>query len=251
MGPKSLAALGIAAYLLFLAAGIPASFLAERARSATSGMVQLTDPEGTLWNGKARATILPPRALAIPVDAIQWRFRPARLLAGELAFAAQLSAGSLAADLEAARGLSGWAMRDLRASGDASSLSAFVPLLATWRPAGPVRLSAPRLAWDGRELRGEAALEWRAATTSLSDLKPLGAYKLDLVATGGPAKLTLATLEGPLAIRGEGRFDASTGVTFSGEARADAAQARALEPLLALMGPRRPDGAHALEWRLR
>ena len=40
-------------------------------------------------------------------------------------------------------------------------------------------------------------------------------------------------------------------ITFSGEARGQGANAAALEPLLNLMGPRRPDGARSIEVRIR
>ena len=40
-------------------------------------------------------------------------------------------------------------------------------------------------------------------------------------------------------------------MTFSGEARGEGANAAALEPLLNLMGPRRPDGARSIEVRIR
>jgi hypothetical protein len=40
-------------------------------------------------------------------------------------------------------------------------------------------------------------------------------------------------------------------ITFNGEARAEAASAKALEPLLNILGPAKSDGARALEWQLR
>lgn len=251
MRPRSMAALGVVAYFLFVAAQVPASFVAERALASTGGVVQLTGPEGTLWNGTARGTISPPRSPAMPLDRVAWRFLPSRLLAGDIAFAMHAGAGSLAAHFEAARGFSGWSLREVRASAEASALANFAPIPASWRLTGKLTLTAPRLDWDGRQLEGEAALEWRNAATALTEVTPLGSYKAQGQASRGPAKFTLATLEGPLAIQGEGQFVAPADLTFTGQARPDAAQAKALEPLLVLLGPKRPDGAHALEWRSR
>ena len=63
-------------------------------------------------------------------------------------------------------------------------------------------------------------------------------------------ELKVTTLEGPLRITGQGTLASPARLAFSGEARAEGDAAKALEPLLDLLGARRPDGARALEWRL-
>jgi len=60
----------------------------------------------------------------------------------------------------------------------------------------------------------------------------------------------VTTIKGPLRVTGSGTASPSSGFTFKGEARGEGEAAKALEPLLDLMGPRRPDGARALELRL-
>ncbi len=251
MRPVSLAVLGVAAFVVFLAVGVPASFVAARIAAATNGVVNLTDTQGTIWEGSGRAVIATPHALPVVIDNVSWRFNPARLIAAEMSFALRFTLANAAGEVEAARGFAGWKARSLAVKGEAGSLVSLVPLVATWQPGGEVTLTALVLAWDGNALAGEAQLEWRQASTSLSPVKPLGTYRAVVTATGGPAKVLVSTTEGALRITGEGSIESPSRWRFSGEARAEPAQAGALEPLLGLMGPKRADGAAGLEWRTR
>jgi general secretion pathway protein N len=104
--------------------------------------------------------------------------------------------------------------------------------------------------WKDGEARGAANVEWRDAAVALTDVKPIGSYRLEARGEGGPARLSVTTLSGPLRISGKGEATATRG-SFSGEARGEGDSAKALEPLLDLLGPRRPDGARALEVRLQ
>ena len=237
----ALAALGLAAYLLFLAALTPATFIAARVEAASRGTLRVTEAAGRWWRGEAR----------VNGHLVTWSFVPARLFAGRIAFDVRAAAPGLVAELEAARTFGGFQARDLRASGDASALAALLPMLSTLRPSGALTLSAPRLDWDGQQLRGAAQAEWRGAALALSEVRPLGSFKASLESIEGPSRITVATIEGPLRINGQGTLAPTGALAFTGEARADAAQAAALEPLLSIMGPRRPDGAYSLDWRSR
>jgi len=247
----ALAALGLAAYLLFLVATVPVSFIAARAAAATQGALRLTDTAGPWWRGEARVRWSPPGGVPLDIERVTWTLLPTRLFAGRIAFDVRAASPGFGAELEAARAIGGWQARGLQARGDASALAAFMPLLSTFRPSGPVTFTAPRLDWDGERLRGAAQAEWRGAGLALSEVRPLGSFKASLEAADGPAKITLATIDGPLRLNGQGTLTSPGAFTFTGEARADAAQAAALEPLLAAMGPRRPDGAYSLDWRSR
>lgn len=245
----ALAALGIVAYLTFLVATVPAPFIAARVLDVTKGAVMLTGAQGTLWHGDAKARIFPRRGLPVEVEALSWRFQPARLLAGRFSFDVKLGAAGLAGEMEAARAPGGWQVRDLVVRGEAAGLPAFAPILAALRPAGAVTIAAPRLDWNGEDLRGDAMAEWRGASVGWSEVRPLGSYRASLRAAQGPAQVSVVTLDGPLRVTGQGTLTPPMGLAFSGEARADAAQAPALEPLMALIGAKRADGAHAIEWR--
>lgn len=240
-----MAVLGVTAYGLFIAATIPARLVAQRI--AVPGTLELVDAQGTLWNGTARAT-LAAGGPAVSVDTLRWRFLPARLASGRLAFAVDAAGAGLEGQGEIARGFAILEARALNVRADVAALAAFAPLPEAWQPQGRVTISAPALAWESGHARGAATVEWRDAAVALSSVRPLGSYRIDARGDGGPAKFAVTTLEGPLRVAGSGSFVPPAALAFSGEARAEGAQAAELEPLLNLLGPRRPDGARALEW---
>ena len=245
----SFTALGLAAYSIFLLTKIPAAYVGAQMQSALPGRIEVTDAAGTLWHGKARVSFAASRN-RVTLDAVDWDFVPSRLFTGEVAFDARARGPGLQGAAQVAHGFTGWRVRALKADGDAAGLAIVVPILAAWRPAGPVAISAPEVAIRGREVKGSVELVWRDASTALSAVRPLGSYSATWRADSDPGTIEVTSLKGPLRVTGKGTTSPSTGFRFSGEARAEGEAAKALEPLLDLIGPRRADGARALELRL-
>jgi general secretion pathway protein N len=247
MRTPALAALGFAAYLVFLVAKIPASFALAHGHHA--GMMEVLEASGTVWRGGARVVLNTP-AGPIAVDRLEWSWRPTRLAAGRFAFDIGATSAGMEARAEGARTFSQWEARDLTVRGDAAAMTVLVPWIAPFGPQGQVAITSPQLASDGQELHGQARIEWKAAAVALSEVKPLGSYRADIEAEGRVGKVTITTLEGALRIAGTGTLTPPARFAFDGEARAEGPQAKALEPLLLQMGPRRADGAQVLAWRL-
>lgn len=248
MGPLRLAVLGVVAYGVFLLATLPAALVAPRIGEATRGQVTLAGATGTVWNGAARATIAT-RGAIVAIDELRWRFLPARLAAGRLAARIEAGMGAARAQGEVSRGPLAWRVEGLRASGDASAFVPFVPLAAAWQPAGAIVVDAPDLAWDGERLAGAATAEWRDASLSLSAARPLGTWRVEATGEGQAIRVSLSTTKGPLRLSGNGTLATTGRLAFLGEARAETGREAELEALLALLGPRRADGARALELR--
>jgi len=244
------AAVGIPAYVLFMVLTTPASFIASRAREATEGRVSFTETEGTLWNGSMRAHVDAP-AGTVDFDRIAWRLLPSKLVEARIAFDVEVDSQNARAKAEVLRGWSEWEARGGAARISAPVIAALFPLAAAWRPEGAVNVKADHVRWSDREMRGPVTVEWLDAAVSLSSVKPLGAYRLIANGAGEAVSLAISTLSGPLVLKGKGEARIPGGITFSGEARAEGSEASQLEPLLDLMGPRRPDGARAIEVRLR
>lgn len=245
MRARGFVVLGIVAYAAFAAAIVPARFIAQKV--ALPPGVALSGVDGTVWRGGAQAEITAGGASA--QARLRWRFLPASLVSGRVAFALDADGSGLEAHGIVARSLTGYQARDVRVSADAAQLAAAAPLLGAWRPEGALTLSAPALAWNDGHARGTARAEWKNASLALTDVRPLGDYRIEASAEGGPAAFTVTTLDGVLRIAGHGSFAPPDTLAFSGEARAAGPSAAALEPLLNLLGPRRADGARTLEWR--
>ena len=240
--------LGVAAYGVFLVATLPASLVAPRVAAATKGQAALTNVGGTVWNGSARVGVAA-RGAAFTLDEVRWEFLPSRLLAGRAAFAVTARLGTLTGEAEVARTPLAWRADGVRVQGDAGAIPAFLPLAAAWQPAGELALAAESVTWDGNAASGTATLEWRDAALALSPVRPLGTWRAEARAEGATAKVALATVKGPLRLSGEGTLAIPGRLAFTGEARSEAGRERDLEAVLALLGPRRPDGAHAISIR--
>jgi len=245
-----LAVLGVAAYAAFLVGTMPASVLLARGHGALPAKYEVRGSAGTAWRGRADVVVSTAGG-SLHLEILEWRWLPAALLGGRMAFAIHARAPGLDARYEGGRSLARWDLRGLEARGSAASMVALLPWLAPWRPEGDVMVTSPRLDTDGREVRGEARLEWRNAAVGLSEVKPLGSYRADIRAEGTTGNVALTTLQGPLRVTGQGTLTPPDRLAFTGEARAEGEQARALEPLLNLMGPARPDGARAIAWQVR
>src|SRR5688500_9657894 len=250
MRPGSLATLGIAAYSVFLVATMPARWLAARAAAASPGAYEVRTVNGTIWKGDAQAVVRVGSG-TFTIDRAEWDFLPSRLLRGRVAYAMSLRGAGFEARYEAARSAAGWSLRDLDARADAALAAAALPWIGAWRPEGMVLAASPALELSERELRGELRLDVKGASTALSEVRPLGSYRADVVAEGPTARVNVATVEGPLRLSGQGRLEFPSRFAFNGEARGEGANAAALDPLLNLFGPARPDGARAIDWRTR
>lgn len=244
------AAFGIPAYAVCLVLAAPATFIADRASRALDGKLHASDSEGTLWSGSLRARLDAPGG-AVNIDRLAWRLMPRPLLEGRIAFDVSVESRDVNGRAEIGRSWSQWQARNAAARAEARILPSFFPLISAWRPEGPVSVDARDLRWTERETRGAVVLEWREASVALADLRPLGSYRLAIEGGGESARLVLSTLRGPLRVAGQGEARSAGSIRFSGEARAEPDAAAALEPLLNLMGPKRPDGARAIEVNIR
>jgi general secretion pathway protein N len=244
------ALVGVPAYLVSMVLTTPATFIGARAASAAGGQLRVSDAEGNLWSGSLRATLDAPGG-PFALDHVTWRFLPGEVLRGRIGFDVSVDSREAQGSAQLLRGISQWEARGANARVDARALPVFYPIVAAWRPEGSVNVSADGVRWNEGDVQGSLNLEWRDASVALSDVKPLGTYRLAAQGVGESVKLALTTIAGTLKMSGQGEVKLPRGATFSGEARGEGPSSAALNPLLDLMGPRRADGARAIEVRIR
>ena len=249
MRAAPLVLLGVVAYAAFAVATMPARFAAAQVEQRARNTLHVHDASGTIWHGAAHAQVDAGGA-RIALDNVAWRWLPAELLAGRMAFAIDARSGDAQATGVVARSVALWHARGSLDAPAAFAATAY-PLLGTWRPEGRLAVRTDGIAWNDREARGEAVAEWRDAAIGLSDVRPLGSYRVNLHADGGAMKIDASTLQGALRIAGQGSLTPPGNFAFNGEARAEGPNARTLEPLLDRLGPKRADGARTLQWRTR
>ena len=256
MGTRNWIVLGASAFIAFLIALIPATLLAPLLAAHLPPALQVKSSEGTIWRG---ALILAKLSRAGAPSRLTWRFRPERLLRGELAAELVLSEDRCRIGAIAGRGLSGMTVGDVTGICRAERIAELLPALAIWQPRGVVSTSGGSLALRSHRangvvvidrIEGEQAVNINGLGVAQSTLESLGTYRFDLKGDGTGLRVNLATVTGPLRLSGDGRYLAPAAATFTGKAAAESAEAAALEALLKLLGPRLPDGSVAIDLKL-
>lgn len=248
--------------LVTLVLQFPARWVAGGLHAATGGAVSLADVRGTVWDGSGVLVIAGGAgsldAVSLP-GRLAWRLRPGRLPGGA---AGATSSPGLVATLTQDCCL----RQPLRASAthggegvtvrlDALDWHAPAQLLsglgAPWNTLGfdgLLRLSGSdlqlrRSPWGGLALHGRLVLAADGLSSRISHVRPLGSYRLELDGgaapggDGGGTQLTLATLDGPLQLSGEGAITPG-GLRLRALARAEPAYAQDLANVLGLIGNR-------------
>jgi general secretion pathway protein N len=245
---------GVAAVLAVLLSQAPASFADVALSQATQGRVRLADASGTLWRGRGRvllADVAPPSGNDRPSGVLRaasgvvipgsfsWRLAFWPLLVGVLD--ARIEHDSMRQPV-LLTGRPG----ELRATPGTLTLPpvALDRLGSPWntiRPTGALSVS-----WDNMTVRagrfdGRTTVELSQVASALTPVRPLGAYRIEVVGSGAQAQVRMNTLSGPLRLAGSGTWDARSGLRFSAEATVDEVERARLEPLLSLMGRRDGD----------
>lgn len=233
----------VAVGLLSAVAHLPASLLDARLAAATDGRWRLASAKGSLWQGSGQLMYAGSQGEVLPMSTLAWRWQPAALrsLAMQWDIDADGQTGSL--QLKAA----GVALHNLQLQLPVAALTGFSSKWHSARLGGQLQLQLGQMAWQAGRVEGQAALAWVAASSPLSRIQPFGSYALDVQGQGEQVQLVMRTVQGPLQIQGQGRYDAN-GLQFAGTASSEPAQYEALKPVLLMLG--KPDGPNSVAWRL-
>ncbi len=228
---------GVLAYVAFLLATLPASWLAWGLQHLSQGKVLLDQTAGSAWVGAGRLYVSDNKGSDHELGRAHWRLSAARLLLLQVHTQVRLSGQQ--SDLFANVTLTPWrlSLSETRMSASAQLATLFYPPASLFAPQGQLRLRTDSLALGRAGLQGAAELYWDQAGSDLSALRPLGDYRVDIDARGKEATLKLTTAKGPLDLTGQGRWQVlgSGQLQLSGTARATA-RADELQALLRLMG---------------
>jgi len=234
----SLVLAAVLAAALTVVVRAPAAWLGDWLQS--HGRLRLVDARGTLWNGSAMLGLSDGRQITLVPGRVAWRLELAALVSGRAA--ARLAHPWLAAPLSLSLGAGTLSLEAGSAELPAAALAALGAPFNTVRPGGALELRWSDFELRDRVLVGELRIDWRAAQSALSNVAPLGDYRLSVRGAGSGAHLRLDTLSGPLRLEGSGSLGAA-GLRFKGVASAEPQMRPALNGLLGVLGPRSGDNA--------
>jgi len=238
---------GLLIVLLTVIAVLPAAWLTPAVEQQSAGRLTLGDPQGSVWRGSALIGAVNDGAVApLLPGRFSWQLSPLLLLGRVDALLQNKEA--LSAPLPITGSWQQWRLGSTAVLLPAERLVALGAPLNTLQPSGQMRLSWEELLLTrskngvaGVAIDGRMLLEMTDIASTLSPIKPLGAYRLQLDWHGEQATLTLATRSGPLMLEGAGQF-AGGKLRFSGQAHAQEGQEERLAILLNLLGQRRQVG---------
>lgn len=226
---------GICLYVLFLAATVPARMADGIANHFSDGKIRLSGAKGTLWHGSATLGILGRSS-----GEFSWQIKPAELFLGRLHLV--LSEGEMGpADILLSP--SGAELKHVSLTLPASILSLAGKPVEAFRPSGALRVKAEDFMLTD-SAKGDISAEWSNADASLGRVHPLGTYQILASGTGQGMAISLATVNGPLILKGGGSWSKKDGLKFSatGESKDEG-----LEDLLRVIGNPMGGGVYSLK----
>ena len=222
------------AALAVVAIRAPAAWVADALAERTR--LRLVDARGTLWHGSALIGVSNGRQTTLLPGRLEWTLTGLR--SGHVW--ARATHPWLTNPLELGLATSGLRFAKGSARLPAAALAATGAPFNTVRPGGVLEVTWTEGILTRGGLTGELQVDWRDAQSALSQVVPLGSYRLRVAGRGGPPSVELLTLSGPLEIRGHGTIEGSH-VRFSGVATAERDMRPALDGLLGLLGMRSGD----------
>jgi general secretion pathway protein N len=129
----------------------------------------------------------------------------------------------------------------------ASIMAVGAPQLGPYQLQGSLEASSEHLVLDAGGMNGQITVDWLRAASGLSEIRPLGDYRIMLQGNGAAVDAQLSTLSGKLQLAGKGGFDATSGMRFTGTAQAaDSSAESELNELLHHIGPEIRPGVFTL-----
>jgi general secretion pathway protein N len=231
----ALAVIGL--YVASLIATAPAGMMEWMLPRLTHDRVLLVQPEGGFWHGKARNLMVKTADGGLrSMGSVNWEILFLPLLKLELAVRVELADGQNNSRGIIAAGFGKLHLRQMRATLPASLLSEFMPTWQTWRPNGALKFNTDEFAISQQGVRGVAALEWRNASLGLSQVNPLGDYRVKIQGDQKIAQISVSTISGMLHLVGKGEWKMSDGLSFRGTALGDPSRKAELRDFLRLLG---------------
>ena len=246
MSYRLLAAIGITAYLMLLVATLPATMLDAALAHASNGRLRMVQAEGTLWSGSAQIEILDARqrtSIAIPMS---WRVSLRTLWRAQLGCEIELDRSGRYIPVTLSRNALKLSGADLNVS--AAVFGIALPQVAPLALGGTLLAHISSLEVTRTDIRTDAHIQWRDASSALVRVVPLGNYQAQVGNSPPGLTLTLHTLQGPLQIEGKGAWNPGMRASFAGSATTPLEHRAALSPLLRLIASENTDGSFALQY---
>jgi hypothetical protein len=230
---------GLLFYFLFLLIQLPVAWLITKLPADTP--IRFGDAKGTLWNGTLEDIIWQVNYDRIRLGHLSWSWLPAEILSGRIGFKFELTQAGNPLTGVLLLGKNNHTLKNVQGRVDAALLGVASRPFGLLQPQGSLVLDIANLYQSANRIHGAARLDWQGARSGLV-ASSLGDYRAELKADpdGRRARIEVTTLQGPLAIIGNGQYQ--PGKDLQGSLRLTPPQdenGKVFHPVLNLLG--RPD----------
>jgi len=250
-GFLKLGLLGLAAYVVFLLATLPAAFAWQFLGVRLDGLPALSapPPSGTLWAGEFHDIAY--RDLV--VESLSWNLRPSELMTGRLGLDWQLSGPFGHGSGRLAFGAGDVELADIRLDVGAAAITAVAPQLGfPMEGRFLLDLRRGRASYERGVSQADGVLGWIDAGAGLTKAHDLGDLRADIIhAEDGGVRLSIADQGGPLRLVGTAQWDRVDGLRFEAQAGARDGAASELVEGIEMLGRPQADGLYRLSFRSR
>ena len=231
----------VVTYLIML----PTTWMDAVLQRASQGTLAMTSTTGTFWRGEGSLQALLPSGEVVTLTPVSWNIAPVELLALKVHIVA-LSTRDNKPVLNATLGLGETYIQEAKLELPAALLGVLSPTLRAAALSGQLALQANDVRFGGNRAAGKAQAFWKAAGSSLSRIRPMGSYLLDLNGQSNGLDFHLSTIRGPLTLTGSGGWRPGKPPDIRVTAVPEESAHQDLAPLLRMLGRETSPGTYQL-----
>lgn len=236
---------GLAFYLIFLIATLPAHWLGELLARNTHGAIALRSTQGTAWHGRGILELRGSGGPAVNSQA-QWEMHWLPLFIGRLGGTVETH-GDLNLQTELQLGLNSLTLKNTELELPAALLPAFYAPAMFISPTGSLHGKATEFSIRAGQVTGEAQLRWLGAGSKIGAFSDLGDFLIVMNGENDTTKLRIDTLRGDLKVNAQGSWLAGGDGQLSLQGSLNTgARDVALRPLTTLLQARREGDQYLL-----
>jgi hypothetical protein len=224
---------------------LPATWMDALLQRASQGSFAMTGTTGTFWRGEGSLQALLPSGEAVTLVPVSWNIVAPELLSLKLHIKAQSNRDNKPV-LNATLGMGETYIQEARLELPAALLGVLSPTLRAAVFSGQLALHVDEVRFDSSRAAGKAQAYWKGAGSSLSRIRPLGNYMLDLNGKGNGMDFHLSTLGGPLTLTGSGGWIPGKHPDIRITATPEESARPELAPLLRMLGHETSPGTYQI-----
>lgn len=233
------------AYLITLLITAPASLLDRCLHHISQGHLALANASGTVWNGSATPALRSQDGHLVALPFLRWRVAVPPLLTGKIQALLQWDDQPTTSATEAIISFNKIELHHVWIQLPALVLGEASPMLKPAQLRGQLLVQGENLLFSKRGVDGAATVDWQQASSALSNISPLGNYRLAVNGAGDRINIGLSTTSGILLLEGQGSWLVGQGLELHVKAQASTGNHDNLMELLHQFGPEISPGVHA------